>query len=336
MIVVSDSHLSDRTPEATAHWDAVVDHVAAAGPDLVVHAGDISTDGETSPTTWTTPGASSTGCRAARGVARQPRRRRHAGLDVRRRGRGRGRDARAYRAVFGPDRFSVAVGRWRLIGIDAQLLGAGEPRRTTSGPGSRTRSAGCRPRRPSASCSTSRWCPRTATATGPGATCPSRPVGACSPPLATVDARLVVSGHVHQALRRDRAGLAQVWVPTSWAAVPDRVQPPMGDKRAGVTGLTLHDDGSFAVDDTACRASTTSSSASTSPRPTARSRRSTEPEEAPRSVAVEDRRSGRFRPRGGGGRGGPPRRLLDRQHDEELGHRQTRRWWRRPRCRGDS
>ena len=49
VVVVSDSHLSARTPEATAHWDALVDHVAAAAPDLVVHAGDISTDGELAP-----------------------------------------------------------------------------------------------------------------------------------------------------------------------------------------------------------------------------------------------------------------------------------------------
>jgi predicted phosphodiesterase len=45
VIVVSDSHLSNRTPEASANWDAVVDHVAAERPDLVVHAGDISVVG---------------------------------------------------------------------------------------------------------------------------------------------------------------------------------------------------------------------------------------------------------------------------------------------------
>ena len=40
--VVSDSHLSDRNPGGRRHWDAVVEHLAADPPDLVVHAGDAS------------------------------------------------------------------------------------------------------------------------------------------------------------------------------------------------------------------------------------------------------------------------------------------------------
>jgi hypothetical protein len=36
VLVVSDSHLSARTPEAVTNWDAVVDHVAAA---LAEHEG---------------------------------------------------------------------------------------------------------------------------------------------------------------------------------------------------------------------------------------------------------------------------------------------------------
>jgi predicted phosphodiesterase len=38
--VVSDSHLSARNPDASRHWDSVVEHLAADPPDLVVHAGD--------------------------------------------------------------------------------------------------------------------------------------------------------------------------------------------------------------------------------------------------------------------------------------------------------
>jgi len=34
--VVSDSHLSDRNPDASRHWDSVVEHLAADPPDLVV------------------------------------------------------------------------------------------------------------------------------------------------------------------------------------------------------------------------------------------------------------------------------------------------------------
>ena len=74
-------------------------------------------------------------------------------------------------------------------------------------------------------------------------------MGGSSPSWPASTGRVVVSGHVHQALRRDRDGLTHVWVPSSWAAVPDRIQAPIGAKRVGATGLTLHDDGRFEVDD---------------------------------------------------------------------------------------
>src|SRR5262245_22899622 len=46
LVIVSDTHLSAAGPPlAAAHWDAVVDHLAADPPDLVVHAGDVTADG---------------------------------------------------------------------------------------------------------------------------------------------------------------------------------------------------------------------------------------------------------------------------------------------------
>jgi len=44
LTVVSDSHLSTRTPEADENWTAVLQHVLASRPDLVIHAGDLSLD----------------------------------------------------------------------------------------------------------------------------------------------------------------------------------------------------------------------------------------------------------------------------------------------------
>jgi len=49
LIIVSDTHLSPATPEAHANWEAVVEHVAAAAPDLVIHAGDLTLDGAHAP-----------------------------------------------------------------------------------------------------------------------------------------------------------------------------------------------------------------------------------------------------------------------------------------------
>jgi hypothetical protein len=53
---------------------------------------------------------------------------------------------------------------------------------------------------------------------------------------------LVMSGHVHQyrLLRID--GADHLWVPTTWAVLPDHVQPVLGAKRCGVVSLTLGTD----------------------------------------------------------------------------------------------
>jgi hypothetical protein len=48
-----------------------------------------------------------------------------------------------------------------------------------------------------------------------------------------------MSGHVHQyrLLRLD--GTDHLWVPTTWAVLPDRVQPVLGAKRCGIVSLTF-------------------------------------------------------------------------------------------------
>lgn len=50
---------------------------------------------------------------------------------------------------------------------------------------------------------------------------------------------LVISGHVHQyrLLRLD--GTDHLWVPTTWAVLPDQVQPVLGAKRCGIVSLTF-------------------------------------------------------------------------------------------------
>ena len=49
VLVVADSHLSERNPEAGRNWSAVVAHVDAVAPDLVIHVGDITADGAHHP-----------------------------------------------------------------------------------------------------------------------------------------------------------------------------------------------------------------------------------------------------------------------------------------------
>ena len=47
--------------------------------------------------------------------------------------------------------------------------------------------------------------------------------------------------HQHRELRL--SGTHHVRAPTTWAVLPDEVQPPLGTKRCGVLSLDLHDDG---------------------------------------------------------------------------------------------
>jgi alkaline phosphatase D len=59
--------------------------------------------------------------------------------------------------------------------------------------------------------------------------------------------RLVVSGHCHQFSHHVDDGVTYVWVPSTWAVIPDRYQPRLGDKICGLVELRLGDDGGLRV-----------------------------------------------------------------------------------------
>lgn len=50
---------------------------------------------------------------------------------------------------------------------------------------------------------------------------------------------LVISGHVHQYRLLCLDGTDHLWVPTTWAVLPDHVQPVLGAKRCGIASLSL-------------------------------------------------------------------------------------------------
>ena len=142
--VVSDSHLSERTPEASGNWRAAVDHIAATAPDLVVHAGDISADGARLPADLDfarrhldeieRAGARVLAVPGNHDVGENP-----FGVDgVENDGYplvDADRLAR-YRDAVGPDRWIVDIGDWRLVGLETPSCSAPASRtRATSGPG---------------------------------------------------------------------------------------------------------------------------------------------------------------------------------------------------------
>ena len=62
--------------------------------------------------------------------------------------------------------------------------------------------------------------------------------------VASAGVRVVASGHVHQHLVTSHAGVVHAWAPSTWAVLPDSLQPVIGTKQTGVLELVLHDDGS--------------------------------------------------------------------------------------------
>ena len=48
-----------------------------------------------------------------------------------------------------------------------------------------------------------------------------------------------MSGHVHQYRLLHLDGTDHLWVPTTWAVLPDHAQPVLGAKRCGIVSLTL-------------------------------------------------------------------------------------------------
>lgn len=258
VVVVSDSHLSDRTPEALANWRAVVDDVAADPPDVVVHAGDISADGAARPGDLTVARReldrlAGAGAPAARllvlpgnhDVGENP----HQGQDDYPQVSSE-RLAR-YRVAIGPDRWCIDVPGWRLVGLNAQLLGSGlddeEDQRAWLADAVSVPPHGSRhlalflhkplfdpPDRPD----------------------PGQPGRYVVPAARTrLDAalegtplRAVVCGHVHQFRRHALDGVTHAWAPTTWATLPDRIQPALGRKQTGVLELALGVDGTVGAD----------------------------------------------------------------------------------------
>ena len=242
LLVVSDSHLSPRTPEADANWDAVVRHVADDLPDLVVHAGDVSLDGALVPTDleharrqldrlpvpWrAVPGNHDVGDNPGPATADG------AAIDAQRRAQ--------WLDAVGPDRWAVDLDGWTVLGIDAQLLGSGLPAEDEQW----------------------RWLARAAAGAADRAVVlvAHKPVTEPDDDLADEASvwflpsparrrlrdtfgdhppALVVTGHIHQFRSLDAGGSRHVWAPTTWAVLPDDRQPVAGAKRCGVVTIDLH------------------------------------------------------------------------------------------------
>jgi 3',5'-cyclic AMP phosphodiesterase CpdA len=240
---ISDTHLSEAKPYFVDNFVRIGEALRAAKPDLVVNTGDISLDGASDEGDLAAgrllhdalglplrflPGNHDLG--DAQGAPSHG----EAPIDSERRSR--------YVKHFGPDWWCFDVPGWRVLGINALLLGSDLPEaaqqemaivREMAGLG--LRSLALFLHKPMFD-QTADECAINALFLNP------EPRQRLRDRLAVVPA-LVVSGHVHQYRSSDADGSHHVWGPSTAFVAPDRIQPIYGAKTVGYVEHTLRPDG---------------------------------------------------------------------------------------------
>jgi alkaline phosphatase D len=229
ILQVSDTHLSPRSPVADAHWAAVLAHIAASSPDLVVHTGDISLDGANHLSDLeharsqldriTVPWLAIPGNHDIGDIGDDP-----GSVDPTRQAR--------YRSVFGEAFWSHRRGQWHLLGLDIQTMLSGSGgeswwRWLEAELGSDEGPVAVFVHRPLLPMAGGEVDAATRYVTEPGR---SRLIEL----LDGADVRLVASGHVHQWRSVRQGARSNVWAPATWAVLPDTTQPIIGTKVVGV------------------------------------------------------------------------------------------------------
>jgi 3',5'-cyclic AMP phosphodiesterase CpdA len=239
---ISDSHISDSKPAFLKNFDVVCEHLRAHRPDLVVNTGDLALDGADSEAdliaardrhralgidTLLLPGNHDVGD-SPEIARRQP-------LNAERLAR--------YRSVIGADSFVHDVPGWRLIGINALLIGADLAEAAEQEEALRAALAGAGSRaialflhKPI--CDTSH-----------------HEEGRLSRFLSTQPRRqllatfahgmpaLALCGHVHQYRDSVIDGIRHIWSPATSFMISDPWQPVYGAKTVGYLEHMFHSDG---------------------------------------------------------------------------------------------
>ena len=237
VLVISDSHLSTRTPEAISNWAAIAR--VAGDFQLVIHAGDLTLDGagnvaelrearqllDALPVPWVAvPGNHDIGDNPGSEGSVVDRAR----LD-------------GWRELIGPDYWTVEIGKTTAVGIDAQLLGSGLDVEDQQWAWLQERLASQPPDRQVILVSHK---PLIASedeiASSPGYRfVPFKGRDRLLTLIDRVRCPLVVSGHVHQFRTLTVGPRRHVWAPTSWAVLPERAQRTIGSKCCGALSLEL-------------------------------------------------------------------------------------------------
>ena len=242
--LVSDSHLAPIAAAFDANWRAVRRHIAQGNIDLTIHLGDFTLDGFSDPAQldharrlsadWPTPLLFIPGNHDIGDHRPAPDMPAEEPLDL--------ALLERYRATFGSDHWRIVADEWRLLGINAQLLGtdtaseaeqwewlAGELRQSTGRPVVLLLHKPLLHVDPADDVPHIRYLP-------------SAPRRRLLELLASVDLRLVLSGHTHQYLDRMVGLTRHVWLPSTAYIFPDSKQERIGEKVTGLCVLELTGD----------------------------------------------------------------------------------------------
>jgi len=242
---ISDTHLSADKPFFVANFERVGEALRDARPDLVLNSGDVSLNGVESDDDLAMarrlhdaldlpvrciPGNHDIG---------ENQEVRHAAYDhpidaARRAG---------YRRHFGADWWLLDVPGWRLVAVNAQLVGADleaaaeqEEFITEAVAGARGRHTALFIHKPLFDQSADE------TVVG-GRFLNPGPRERLLTAFGKVRPALVACGHVHQYRNSEVSGARHVWAPSTAFIIPDSRQPRYGLKQVGYVAHALHDDG---------------------------------------------------------------------------------------------
>jgi Icc protein len=239
---ISDTHLSDSKPYFVEPFRRIGEALRQSKPDLVLNSGDITLDGAKRESELAAARALHDGLGLP--VRYLPGNHDlgdsqdcpgHATIDAARR--------RRYIAQFGPDWWSFDVPGWRVLGINAQLLGSDlievfeqdeAIADAASGLGDRHLALVLHKPLFDRSADETELTVRFVNPT---------PRYALLKQLGGVAPALVISGHVHQYRCTEVEGTRHVWGPSTAFVLPERIQPVYGLKEVGYVEHTLEADG---------------------------------------------------------------------------------------------
>jgi 3',5'-cyclic-AMP phosphodiesterase len=243
---ISDTHLSEARPFFVDNFMQVSAALRAARPDLVLNSGDVSLDGASEEADLTAsrrlhdalglplrflPGNHDLGDAQETATGGE------APIDSGRRER--------YVRHFGPDWWSFDVPGWRVLGINALLLGSDLPaaeqqheevRDFVAGLGSRKLALFLHKPLFDQTAAESKISNRFLTLAQRGRL--SAMLGAAP--------ALIASGHIHQYRATTADGSHHVWAPSTAFVLPERIQPLYGVKKVGYVEHALESDGAHA------------------------------------------------------------------------------------------